>query len=88
MAEPHLDHPGEVHWFSGYGPRQVIALCSHDECRHHALTTVAWGPDMARYELVECDADCAGNCRAWIDGRGVVTSQWLAVARSGRTNAA
>ena len=37
------------------------------DCPHNAQSVVAWGPTVAQYELVECDAGC--GCRAWIDGR-------------------
>ena len=81
MAEPHLDHPGDYHWFHGYGPREVIGPCPHLACPHNAQSVVAWGPDMTRYELMDCDVDdgCAGNCRAWVNGRGVTTTPWLRV---------
>jgi hypothetical protein len=78
VAEPHLDHPGDFHWFKGYGPAPVTGACPHT-CWHNAQTVIAWGPDMDRYELVACDAECGGECRAWIDGHGVVTSAWLQV---------
>lgn len=85
MAEPHLDHPGEIHWFKGEGPVPILGLCPHT-CKHLGQGVIAWGPTMERYELVECgireteepDA-CAGRCRAWIDGHGRVTTAWLMV---------
>ncbi len=84
MAEPHLDHPGEITWFKGTGPRPVLGACPHVSCSHAAQSTVAWGPSLERYELVVCDmprtgAGCAGSCRAWVDGRGRVTTSWLMV---------
>lgn len=80
-AHVYLDHPGDFHWFSGYGPRQVIGPCPHGNCPHNAISTVAWGPDATRYELVDCDvADaCEGNCRAWISSHSVTTAPWLHV---------
>lgn len=77
----HVDNPGEIRWFHGYGPARVIGPCPHDICRHHAQSVIAWGPDYERYELAVCDVDehCAGRCRAWTDGGPVVTSQWLQV---------
>ena len=65
MAEAHVDTPGEIHWFSGEGPAPVLGPCPHHGCPHNALATLAWGPDHAHYELNRCDADCAGECRAW-----------------------
>lgn len=84
MAEAHLDHPGEIHWFKGEGPAPVIGPCPHTDCRHLGQSVIAWGPTLDRYELVECgiagDAHgCAGRCRAWVDGRGRVTTAWLQV---------
>lgn len=88
MAEPHLDHPGEIHWFSGYGPADVLGPCPHAACQHLGQGTVAWGPSYERYELVDCgsldpaeesNSDCASTCRAWVDDRGRVTSAWLHV---------
>lgn len=81
MAQVYLDHPGDLHWFSGYGPREVLGPCPHAACPHNAQSVVAWGPDATRYELMDCDVDdgCAGNCRAWVNGRGVATTPWLQV---------
>ncbi len=72
-----LDHPGDFHWFSGYGPLPAAGECPHASCRHRATSVIAWGPDLTRYELVQCDSDCASSCRAWVDGRGIVTTPWL-----------
>lgn len=82
MSERHLDHPGDLHWFRGYGPAQIIGPCPHAGCRHHAQSVIAHGPDLTRYELVVCevDAECAGQCRAWTDGGMDATTQWLEVA--------
>jgi hypothetical protein len=78
-AKAHLDHPGDLHWFSGYGPLAVLGECPHAACRHTGTSVIAWGPDLARYELVQCDLDCDSSCRAWVDGRGVATTPWLRV---------
>lgn len=58
-----LDHPGEVSWFSGYGPLPIIGDCDHTDCLHRGTADIAYGPDFDHYELVEC-SDC--GCRAWI----------------------
>lgn len=73
----HVDNPGEIRWFAGKGPSRVVGPCPHDGCPHNAQSVIAWGPDYARYELIQCDADCAGHCRAWTDGGPVATSPWL-----------
>lgn len=84
MAEPHLDHPGEIHWFKGEIPLPVLGPCPHADCKHLGQGVIAWGPALDRYELVECgmasDAKgCAAQCRAWVDGRGRTTTPWLHV---------
>ena len=79
MAEPHLDHPDDVHWFSGYGPATVLGDCPHTACEHRGQSVIAWGPDLDHYELVECDMDCDSTCRAWINGRCATTTPWLHV---------
>jgi hypothetical protein len=88
MAEPHLDHPGEIHWFMGHGPAPVIGPCRHRECRHLGQSVIAHGPSYERYELVACgsldqaaesDDDCASQCRAWVDQQGRVVTPWLRV---------
>jgi hypothetical protein len=88
VAEAHLDHPGEIHWFKGEGPAPVVGPCPHSSCKHLGQGVIAWGPSLERYELVQCgsirpadeaDDDCASRCRAWIDGRGRVTTAWLMV---------
>lgn len=84
MSQVYLDHPGDVHWFSGYGPAAVTGECPHPDCPHNGLTVIAWGPDVDRYELMACDSECGGGCRAWVNGRGVVTSPWLRVAQVSR----
>jgi hypothetical protein len=61
MADVSLDNPGEVHWFSGEGPKPIVGTCNHD-CLHMGTSVIAWGPDFDHYELVECDK-C--KCRAW-----------------------
>lgn len=82
MAESHLDNPGEIRWFSGEGPAPVLGPCEHN-CQHWGQGVIAWGPTLDRYELVECgtrdDDGCAARCRAWVDGRGRVTTAWLTV---------
>lgn len=84
MAEPHLDHPGEIHWFKGETPRPVIGPCPHTACKHLGHGVIAWGPSLDRYELVECglpgDGGCGAECRAWSDGDGRITTVWLHVA--------
>jgi hypothetical protein len=69
MAEPHLDHPGEITWFAGHGPAVVLGDCPHDGCSHGLLANIAWGPDFEHYVLDECrDPDgCNGRCRAWAE---------------------
>ena len=74
-----LDHPGDFRWFSGYGPLPVTGKCPHAGCPHNAISVIAWGPDLIRYELVQCDSDCGSSCRAWVDGRSVATTPWLRV---------
>jgi hypothetical protein len=54
----------DVHWFAGHGPADPIGPCPHD-CRHSAVSVIAWGPSLRHYELVQCDDVCAGQCRAW-----------------------
>lgn len=81
MGEAHVDKPGEISWFSGYGPAAVHGPCPHGGCAHWGRSVIAWGPSLGRYELVQCDqADgCATSCRAWVDGRGRPTTAWLHV---------
>lgn len=79
MSEAHVDNPGEIRWFKGYGPAEVLGSCPHD-CPHNAQTTIAWGPSLERYELVACDKACGGFCRAWIDDRGRTVTAWLETA--------
>lgn len=78
MAEAHLDHPGEISWFKGYGPAPVLGPCPHAGCPHNAQSVIGWGPDMRRYELDQCDVTegCATECRAWADGHGRTTTPW------------
>jgi rRNA maturation protein Nop10 len=61
VAETHLDHPGEVTWFAGYGPAQPTGACEH-ACPHDGAGVIGWGPDFEHYSLVRCP-DC--GCRAW-----------------------
>lgn len=81
MAEAHLDHPGDIHWFHGYGPATVLGNCPHGNCAHNAQSVIAWGPSYDRYELVACDVinGCATGCRAWVDSQGRVVTPWLQV---------
>jgi hypothetical protein len=84
VAEPHLDHPGEIHWFAKERPLPVLGPCPHVDCKHLGQGVIAWGPSMERYELVECGIasdkeGCAARCRAWSDGRGRITTPWLQV---------
>lgn len=65
MAEPHLDHPGDVSWWAGKGPVVLEGPCPHD-CPHMDTHTVAWGPSFDRYELVDC---LACGCRGWVTSR-------------------
>lgn len=80
MAEAHLDHPDEISWYKGYGSAPVLGPCPHD-CPHGNQSVIGWGPDMRRYEMVQCDelSGCNTTCRAWADGRGVETTDWLHV---------
>ena len=71
MADIQLDHPGDWHWFHGYGPLPVIGDCPHTTCRHLGTSTIAVSPRLDRYELQECDMSaeeggCAGQCRTWV----------------------
>jgi hypothetical protein len=76
-SRAYLDHPGELHWFTGHGPATVVGPCPHS-CVHNATSVVAHGPDFEHYELVDCDVrdGCAGRCRGWVaqtegsNGRG------------------
>lgn len=66
----HVDHPDVViHWFASYPEaqrtRRPIGPCPHD-CEHRQTSVVGWGPDLAHYELIQCDEVCAGQCRAWL----------------------
>lgn len=82
----HVDHPGEISWFHGYGPLPIVGPCPHLDCPHNAQSTIAWGPDYERYELVVCDVDqgCASWCRAWTDGSPIATTPWLQMAEVSR----
>jgi hypothetical protein len=86
MAEAHLDHPGEVSWYKGYGPSPVLGPCPHCDCPHNAQSVIGWGPSLDRYELSQCDVaeGCDGGCRAWVDGRGRVRTAWLQVEAAER----
>ena len=77
MAEAYVDPDmrGRVHFFSGYGPADVLGDCPHNACGHYGQSVIAWGPDERRYVLVTCDDNdgCAGHCRGWADTRQRVT---------------
>ena len=62
-----VDVPGGVRFSAGHGPAPVLGPCPHDDCRHHAQSVIAWGPNWDRYEMLACDVDdgCAGGCRGW-----------------------
>jgi hypothetical protein len=85
VAEPHLDHPGEITWFAGKSHAPIVGLCSHD-CPHDGQGVIAWGPSYDRYELVQCAIKpsehpdgCDSRCRAWVDSRGRVVTDWITV---------
>jgi hypothetical protein len=86
MAEPHLDHPGEVSWFAGFSPAPVLGPCPHGNCEHRDARSIAWGPDWDHYILEEC-VHC--HCRGWFgewdddDGRRHYRfpEKWLQVAQ-------
>lgn len=67
MSETHLDHPGDISWFKGYGPANVLGPCPHVDCPHTATSVIAWGPDFEHYTLNACDIPegCDGYCRGW-----------------------
>lgn len=87
MANAHLDHPGEIRWFRGYGPRPVLGPCHHHNCRHLGVSVIADGPSYERYVLVQCDGEghprggptCQGWCRAWQDHADREVTPWLMV---------
>lgn len=85
MADPHLDHPGEITWFPGRGPAEVLGRCPHAACPHNEIRSIAWGPDFEHYSLDQCDVPaeaggCAGTCRSWASevptSRGGVRYGW------------
>lgn len=86
MAEPHLDHPGEISWFGWQGPLPVAGPCPHSDCPHDDTRVIAHGPDFRRYTLERCDVPggCAGACRAWHNERGRASTPWLKVVREPR----
>lgn len=69
MSEPHLDHPGDMHWYSGHNPHPVIGSCPHTACPHNMMGAIAEGPDFDHYTLNVCAVDgpdgCNHECRAW-----------------------
>ncbi len=57
MSSIALDHPGDLSWFPGYPEAERRRIPSGDcphPCQHRILKVVAWGPDMAHYELSVC----------------------------------
>jgi len=90
VAEAHLDDPGSVRWFAGYGSAEMSGPCPHAACKHLGQSVIAWGPSYERYELVACGStnpadesasDCAMRCRAWADKNGRVVTDWLTIKR-------
>ena len=81
MTEAHLDHPGEISWWSGYGPAPVVGPCPHTNCPHLDSACVAYGPDWKHYTLERCvmPDGCNGNCRAWHDENMRTTTPWMQV---------
>lgn len=73
MAEPYLDHPGEIHWFKGQCPVGIAGPCPHGVVAQDSAC-IARGPSMERYTL---DRNIACGCRAWFDARGRRTTPWL-----------
>lgn len=68
MGEAHLDTDGGVRWFKGHGPAPVVGPCPHDDCDHKWTSSViAYGPDFAHYELLECRTTKGEGCgcRGW-----------------------
>jgi len=86
MADPHLDHPGEITWWPNQGPVPVLGPCPHD-CQHYLGATIAHGPDLRRYVLVRCDVPegCDGRCRAWCPDGPHASTPWLMVAAPARS---
>jgi hypothetical protein len=78
VAEAHLDHPGEIRWFKGWGPAPVEGDCPHATCPHESTAAIAYGPDFAHYILDVCEEPqgCAGACRGWF-------GEWPANGRYG-----
>ncbi len=71
MSTPfHID-VDDVHYFHSYdGMMSTDEPCTHS-CEHWGQSVIAWGPDVAHYELVACDGggDDACGCVTWVDGR-------------------
>jgi hypothetical protein len=67
VAEPHLNHPGDLTWLPGFRPVEMLGPCPHD-CSHQWLRVIADGPDFEHYTLDVCDSPdgCAGRCRGWL----------------------
>lgn len=73
----------DVHWFKGYGPVTLTGRQCPHACEHRSMSTIAWGPSLTHYELVDC-RDC--GCRSWqsavMGGQGGIPDShpWLEVA--------
>jgi hypothetical protein len=82
MTYVHVDNPDlPVSWFKSCPEeitRKVIGPCPH-RCPHNLTRVVAWGPDLAHYELIVCDvvAGCNRNCRSWSDPNGRIVAYML-----------
>lgn len=69
MSTPFHIEVDKVKHFHGYdGVLPTDTPCDHD-CRHRGQSVIAWGPDVAHYELVACDGGDACGCVTWVDGR-------------------
>lgn len=58
-----------IDWFADYREpqrsRKPVGPCPH-ACEHRVIAIVAWGPDLAHYELAVCNDGCGGDCRGWL----------------------
>ena len=66
--------------YEQWGP--VTGNCLH-ACRHNETTVAGYGLGGDRAELVQCDGDCRGLCRAWAAEGGRVTTAWFQAQLSG-----